>query len=185
MGDSQNNADEGAATKAKDGARAYLGAAAGCLAIAGTILTVFVALPFAIIAFAFWAAEGSWNFEGDRNIRYWLFVSGKRAERLGLVAPTEKPVRYSVGLPEGNFPGWTIMTYDSKATPDEVIEAYAKRCETLSGKVSGRPPVNPKENMIAAHLECEFAGYLTAGFYAERASSSELSEVSLRVWGRE
>ena len=34
-------------------------------------------------------------------------------------------------------------------------------------------------------IECEFAGYLTAEFYAERTSSSPVTEVGLRVWGME
>ena len=183
MGDLPDKA--GDATAPKDGGdRRRLSGLPGCLVAIGVILTIFVGFPYAFLAFAFWAADGSWDFEGDGNFRYWLFVSGKRAEKLGLVAPTEKPVKYSVSGSDGNFPGWTIVQYESKAAPADVIAAYAKRCENLKAKVTERPD-EPKEGTIAARIECEFAGYLTADFYAERTSSSPLTEVGLRVWGME
>ena len=131
------------------------------------------------------AADGSWDFEGDRNFRYWLFVSGKRVETLGLVAPTDKPVIFSFRGSDGNFPGWTVVQYESKAAPADVIGAYAKRCESLKAKVTERPASEPKEGVIAARIECEFTGYLTAEFFAERTSSSPVTEVGLRVWGHE
>ena len=138
MGNSPDNA--GDATASKDGGeRRRRSALPGCLVVIGTILMVFVGLPYAFLVLLFWAAEGSWDFEGDRNFRYWLFVSGKRVEKLGLVAPTEKPVRYSFRGSDGNFPGWTVVHYESKAAPAEVIDAYAKRCESLKAKVIERP----------------------------------------------
>lgn len=150
----------------------------------GVILFVFVGLPYALLALLFWAADGSWDFEGDRSVRYWMFVSGKRTEQLGLVAQTEKPVTYSFRGSDGNFPGWTVVGYESNATPAEIIAAYAKRCESLKAKVIERP-AELKEGTIAARIECEFTGYLTADLYAERTSSSPVTEVSLRVWGME
>ena len=183
MGDSPDKA--GDATASKDGGQPRARSALpGCLVVIGVILTFFVGLPYAFLAFLFWAADGSWDFEGDNNFRYWLFVSGKRTEKLGLVAPTDKPVKYSFSGSDGNFPGWTVVNYESKAAPAEVIDAYAKRCESLKAKVAERP-AEPKEGTIAARIECEFVGYLTAEFFAERTLSSPATEVGLRVWGME
>ena len=183
MDDSPDKA--GDATASKDGGQPRARSALpGCLAVIGMILTIFVGLPYAFLVLLFWAAEGSWDFEGDRNFRYWLFVSGKRTEQLGLVARTDKPVRYSFRVSDGNFPGWTAVSYESTAAPADVIAAYAKRCESLKAKVIERP-AEPKEGTIAARLECEFTGYLTVDFYADRTPSSPVTEVDLRVWGME
>src|SRR5262245_48613690 len=133
MGDSQDSAGQGepAADSGKRGAeRGPRSAAAGCLIVAGAIFTFFVVVPYALLAFAFWAADGSWDFEGDNRWRYWWFVKGGRAEKLGLIAPTDKLVKYSFRGSDGNFPGWTVVMYESKAAPDEIIDAYAKRCES-------------------------------------------------------
>lgn len=184
MGDSPDKA--GDTNAANDGGKRHRRSALpGCLVAIGMILLVFVGLPYAFLAFLFWAADGSWDFEGDKNFRYWMFVSGKRVEKLGLVAPADKPVKYSFRGSDGNFPGWTIVQYESKAAPADVIAAYAKRCESLQAKVTERPVSEPKEGTIAARIECEFTGYLTAEFFAERTSSSPLTEVGLRVWGME
>jgi len=183
MGDSSKNADHATGPN-PDRGRRQVHALPGCLVALATLLILFVGIPYALLALAFWAADGSWDFEGDKSFRYWFFISGKRAEKLGMVLPTDKPVKYSVSESDGNFPGWAIVQYESKAAPAEVIEAYAKRCESLKAKVTERP-AEPKAGTIAARLECEFAGYLTAEFYAEQTSSSPVSEVSLRVWGRE
>jgi hypothetical protein len=184
MGDSPDNTGDATAPK-ESGRGSRLSGLPGCLAAIGLILFVFVGLPYAFLVLLFWVGEGSSDFEGDRNFRYWLFVSGKRAEKLGLVTPTEKPVKYSVSGSDGNFPGWTVVQYESKAGPADVIAAYAERCESLKAKVIERPASEPKEGTIAAYIECEFAGYLTADFFAERTSSSPVTEVSLRVWGME
>ena len=184
MGDSPDNAGDAAAPK-EGGERRRRSALPGCLAAIGVILTILVGLPYAFLALAFWANDGSWDFEGDGNFRYWLFVSGKRTEQLGLVAQTEKPVKYSSRGADGNFPGWTVVMYESKAAPADVIDAYAKRCESLKAKVTERPVSGPKEGKIAMLIECEFANYLTADLYAERTSSSPVTEVSVRVWGME
>ncbi len=160
---------------------------AGCapwLVLPG-ILLVFLGIPYALLALAFWSVEGSWDFEGDRSFRYWSFVSGKRVERLGVVAPTDKPVKYSVRGSDGNFPGWAIVIYESKAAPDAVIDAYAKRCESLKAKVTERGAPERKEDKISVSLACEFEDYHTAEFQAERKSSSSISDVALRVWGRD
>ncbi len=86
---------------------------------------------------------------------------------------------------DGNFPGWAVVQYESKAAPAEVIAAYAKRCERLKAKVTGRKAPEQTDDKVGLHLDCEFKRYLTAGFYAERKSTSAVSEVSLRVWGME
>jgi hypothetical protein len=70
------------------------------------VVTVMLAIPLALVAAAFWAAEGSWDFEG-RGFKYWVFVKGTRLERLGAVEPVGV-IRYSISIGEGNFPGWTL-----------------------------------------------------------------------------
>lgn len=153
------------------------------LVVLGTLLTVFVVLPFSLLAFAFWAAEGSWDFEAG-SFRYWVFMKGSRAEKLGLVSPTGKPVTYSVRLGEGNFPGWTVIQYESSLPPAEVMDVYAKRCEAMKLKINVHgTPDDVKPPVAAARLVCEFEPYLDAEFYAERKTPEALSEVGLRIWG--
>jgi hypothetical protein len=182
MGDSPNNAGE--ASKPESPVH-HLSPVAGCLVVLATVLTFFVVVPYAVLAFAFWSADGSWDFEGDGSFRYWYFYKGSRAAKLGLVEPTDKPVKYSVSESDGNFPGWTVIQYESKAAPAQVIDDYAKRCEDLKAKVTERKEEEPKDGKTGIRLECEFKGYLTAEFFAERAASAQISEVGLRVWGRE
>ncbi|MBZ0147720.1 MAG: hypothetical protein K8F62_09295 [Pseudorhodoplanes sp.] len=73
--------------------RRFRRALPGRLVALAALLIGFVGVTYALLAFAFWAADGSWDFEGDKSFRYWFFVSGKRAETLGVVAPTDKPVQ--------------------------------------------------------------------------------------------
>jgi hypothetical protein len=156
----------------------------GCLIPSVVVLLLLVGLPYAFLAFAFWAVEGSWDFEGRNNLRYWLFVKGTRVERLGLIAPTQAPASYSVRLQEGNFPGWTVVIYRSTAEPDAVAKAYAQRCREMGLKITRGPEPNrygDEEN--GASLVCEIEPYLDAEFHAGRKPGETTSEVSMRVWG--
>jgi hypothetical protein len=184
MGDSSKNADHATGPN-PDRGRRQVHALPGCLVALATLLILFVGIPYALLALAFWAADGSWDFEGDKSFRYWFFISGKRAEKLGVVVPTDKPVKYSVSESDGNFPGWVIVQYESKAAPAEVIEFYAKRCGAEKATVIKRTEPKQDGDKIRVELDCEFPSFHTAEFLAERTSSSELSKVSLRVWGRE
>jgi hypothetical protein len=166
------------------GGHGCIGALATFLAVLGSVLVVFVGIPFALIGFAFWSAEGAWEFEG-RGLYYSLFMSGSRAERLGLVEPIAGTVKYSVSLQEGTFPGWAVIGYDSKAAPEAIIEAYAQNCLRLKARITERTASAPTEDKAVSDLACEFEAYLTAEFRAERMPSSSHSRVGMRVWGRE
>jgi hypothetical protein len=156
----------------------------GCLIPLGIALLGLVVLPYSFIAFLFWAAEGSWDFEGRDNWRYWTFVKGSRTERLGLIAPADKSAKYSVRLQEGNFPGWTVVIYRSMAAPDAIAEAYAKRCREMNFKVTRGPqPRVLEDDETGAELECEIEPYLDIQVYAGRKPGDATSAVSLRVWG--
>ena len=109
----------------------------GCLVAIRAVWSFLpsVGLPYAFLALAFWAADGSWDFEGDNNnFRYWLFVSGKQVEEARIGGADRESGQYSVSGSDGNFPGRTIVQYESKAAPAEVIDAYTKRCESLKAK---------------------------------------------------
>ena len=160
----------------------------GCLyallpvALAGLM---FLVVPYLLIATLFWAADGDWRFEG-RGFRYWLFVKGSRLERLGLIEPGPAPVRYSIGLQEGTFPGWSVMQYDSAAQPFAVAETYAKRCRALKLAIIDGPRADStEEGGNAALLKCEIEKYLDVEVYAERKDGAALTEVGVRVWGSE
>lgn len=184
MGDSSRNTDQTAAPD-PDGERPrHLGTLPAFLIALTSVLFVFIGLPYAFLVSVFWAADGSWNFEG-RGVRYWLFVSGTRTERLGLVAPAGGAPKYSVGLQEGTFPGWAIVSYESGASPAEIIDKYAQRCGNVNAKVIERPAPEQKVDTVSASLVCEFEPYINAEFFAERTSPSAKSQVSMKVWGRE
>jgi hypothetical protein len=156
----------------------------GCLIPLGTALLLLVVLPYAFIAFLFWATEGSWDFEGRASWRYWVFVKGSRLDKLGFVAPTSAQPRYSVSLQEGTFPGWTVLTYRSTASPDAIVEAYAKHCREMGLTVTRGPqPKTLNGDETGAELVCEIQPYLNAEFYTGRKPGGTQSEVSVRVWG--
>lgn len=159
----------------------------GCLYLlipAGVVLLFFVVIPFSLIATLFWAADGDWRFEGQ-GFRHWLFVKGSRLEQLGFVAPTDAPAKYSIGLQEGNFPGWSIVQYDSTAQPLAVAERYAQRCRDLKLAVIDGPRPEPKEGVDVGRVTCEIEKYLDIEVYAERKEGDTATEVNVRVWGSE
>jgi hypothetical protein len=146
-------------------------------------IAVVLATPVGLLWVLFWAADGSWEFEGQSGVRHWLFIKGKWIDRIGLVEPAG-PARYSVRLQEGNFPGWAVLNYDSSAAPAAILNAYAERCRTLGLKVTKEPAVW-EHGPDGMYLECEIEKYIDAQFVAERKPPAQLTEVSLRVWGRD
>ena len=151
-------------------------------AVLAVALVLMVALsPFLLIAFAFWAADGAWRFEGDSGVRYWMFVQGTRLERLGFVERAGPP-RYSISLQEGNFPGWSILSYDSNAQPAAILATYAQHCNDMSLKVT-KGPIVSEYNADTLILVCEIEKYLDAEFAAKQKPPPELTHVTLRVWG--
>lgn len=140
------------------------------------VLTGMVAVPFAVIATAFWAADGSWNFEG-RGFKYWMFVQGSRLERLGTIEPADT-VKYSISIQEGNFPGWSIATYESDAQPEKIISHYGERCRAMKFKI-----IEDKSDPRRAEMTCEIEVYLNVEILAERASDAAASKVFVKVWG--
>lgn len=158
----------------------------GCLtALIPLALVAFIvlAIPYLFLATLFWAADGDWQFEG-RGFRYWLFVKGSRLEQLGFVAPTPVPAKYSIGLQEGNFPGWSIVQYESSAQPFAIAEAYEQRCTAMKLTVIEPPKAeSTEEGGNAASLTCEIEKYLDVEVYAERKDGVAHTEVSVRVWG--
>lgn len=156
----------------------------GCLIPLGTALLLLVVLPYSVIAFLFWAAEGSWDFEGQDNLRYWLFVKGSRTERLGLVSPTNAPVKYSVSLQEGTFPGWTVLSYHSNAEPEAIVAAYAERCRGMGLTITRGPGPSTGDSLAAeAELVCQIRPYIDAEFHAGRRLGETTTKVGVRVWG--
>lgn len=148
------------------------------------IVASIIAAPFGLLAAAFWAAEGSWDFEGRSGVRHWLFIKGKWIDRLGFVEMTGGAPQYSVSLQEGTFPGWAVLRYDSSALPPAILDAYAERCRKLGLKVT-KGPMPSEYTANALFLECEIEPYIDAQFLAERKPSAERTEVNVRVWGRD
>lgn len=156
----------------------------GCLIPLGTALLVLVVLPYGLIAFLFWAAEGSWDFEGPGGWRYWMFAKGSRLDRLGLVSPAPAPPQYSVSLQEGNFPGWRVLSYRSTASPEAIVGTYAQRCREMKLKITRGPqPKVHDGDETGAELVCEIEPYLDVEVYAGRKTGAITSEVGVRVWG--
>jgi hypothetical protein len=147
------------------------------------VIAAVFATPVGLLWVLFWTTEGAWEFEGQSGVRHWLFIKGKWIDRLGLVEQAG-PARYSVSLPEGTFPGWAVLNYDSSAPPAMILDTYAERCRKLGLKVTKEPAVW-EHGADGMYLECEIEKYLDAQFVAERKPPAELTEVSLRVWGRD
>jgi hypothetical protein len=150
--------------------------------VLAVVLTVMVAIPFALLATAFWAADGSWDFEG-RGFKYWMFVQGTRLERLGTVEPTSA-LKYSISLGEGNFPGWNIVSYESAALPEKIISFYGERCTKLNLRIIENKS-EQKPNSTRAEMTCEIEKYLDVEILAERETDANVSKVFLKVWGSE
>lgn len=146
------------------------------LLVFAIVVVPVLVTPYFLIAALFWAAEGSWDFEG--GWRHWLFVKGSRLDRLGLVAPVGAPPKYSYAMQEGTFPGWTVVGYHSSAMPGAVAAAYADRCRAMKLKVTAN-----KSDAGVASLKCEIHPYLDVELHAERAPQAPLTQVNLRVWG--
>lgn len=161
--------------------------ALGCLQtllVAGGILALLAAVPYAMLWTLFWSASGSWDMEGNGNLRHWLLVKGSMLDRLGVVAQTEKPASYSVRFQEGTFPGWRVIAYESAASPQDVVATYAERCGALALRVTRRAPaVGSGADREALFLECEIEPYLDVQVVAERKVSATVTEISMRVWG--
>jgi hypothetical protein len=149
------------------------------------VLAIIVALPYAFLWTLFWLASESWDFEGNSGLRHWLLVKGSRLDRLGLVAPTSSPPRYSVSFQEGTFPGWRVLVYVSSAPPPAIVAAYAERCGAMGLKVTKREVsvANNDAEATEATLVCEIEPYIDAEFHAERKPLAADSKVSVRVWG--
>lgn len=151
----------------------------------GAATFVFAVAPFSIIAFLFWAADGSWEFEGRSGLRYWLLVGDSRLDQLGLVSPepSSQP-RYSVRLQEGTFPGWRVLSYRSTEQPETIVATYAKRCSEMGLKIAAGPRPETFEGEDAgASLVCEIETFLDAEFHAGRKAGGTTTDVSVRVWG--
>jgi hypothetical protein len=155
----------------------------GFLVPLATALLLMVILPFGFLAFVFWAADGSWDFEGRDGVRYWVFVKGSRLERFGLIEPTNEPGKYSVSLQDGTFPGWSVLTYRSTAMPEAVIAAYAQRCREMGLKITREAHSKPDDGTAGGvALVCEIKPYIDAEFQAQRKPGEVSTEVGLRVW---
>lgn len=149
-----------------------------------SIVALIAAVPYALLWTLFWAASGSWDFEGSGGLKRWLLVTGSRLDHLGFVAQTRAPATYSVSLQEGTFPGWHVVSYDSTASPDDIVAAYADRCTAMGVRITERKPAQsnvpgPEE----ATLVCEIERYIDAEVLAERKVSATVTNVSMRVWG--
>ena len=154
------------------------------LLLAGSVVALMAAVPYALLWTLFWAASGSWDFDGNHSLKRWLLVKGSRLEQLGLVALAMAPARYCVRFQEGTFPGWRVVSYDSSASPADIIAAYADRCTAMGLRITKREPVSrTAAGDEEAFLECEIEPYLDVQVSAERKVSATLAGVSMRVWG--
>ena len=149
-----------------------------------SVVALLAVVPYALLCTQFWAASGSWDFEGSGGLKRWLLVTGSRLDQLGFVAETTAPARYSVRFQEGTFPGWRVVGYASTASPADIIAAYADRCIAMGLRITVREPARSTvPGNQEATLVCEIERYIDAEILAERKVSATVTNVSLRVWG--
>ena len=142
----------------------------------GLLLAAVFIGPWLLIGFAFWAADGAWTFQGH-GLAHWVFVRGSRLDKLVEVERDGQPVRYSVSLQEGNFPGWSIATYTSRASPSQIGATYAERCRTLGFKITQQTTDGDQTVLV-----CEIELYLDVEMLARKPASGA-TEVTLKAWG--
>lgn len=157
------------------------------IVIAAVALGLALLGPLLLVPALLWAVDGSWTVDGV-GLRYWVLVKGSRLERLGAVEATGFP-SYQIDLEDGTFPGWRIARYQSRATPDAVVAAYAQRCREMDFKVAApappaAPPAEPRVG-AEARLACEIEPYLDVQVHAERQPGDPATRVVVRVWGSE
>jgi len=143
------------------------------------LLLVVVTSPFTLLGFAFWAADGSWEFAGD-GFRHWVFIKGTTVDRLGFVAATGEPPRYVVRQGEGTDPGAIFAVYDSRATPSDIVGTYAERCRALGTAVKKQEVAADTNH---AKLVCEGDPAVTSAddvwIIAERAAKASGTEARI------
>ena len=140
------------------------------------LVLVLVTSPITLLGFAFWAADGNWEFAGG-GFRHWLFVKGSTVDRLGFVTATAEPARYVVRLGEGNDPGEVAMEYESGAAPEQVVDVYAERCRALGIAVKKRTVA---ADAAEARLVCESANLSDDVFLvAKRTAGASTTQVRI------
>ena len=154
-------------------------------ALIGALLMAVFA-PFLMIAAAMWMVDGTWAFEG-RGLRYWLFVSGSRLERIGLVSPAANTIQYRVDLEEGNFPGTRAVSYASPTEPGAVMAYYEGQCGAMGYKITRRTRATGAslEAQPGEMLVCEIEPYLDVEVLTRRAPGETVTSVVVKVWGSE
>lgn len=144
----------------------------------GLLVAAIFLGPWLLMGLAIWAADGPWTFEGS-GIAHRLLVRGSHLDRLGEVQAAG-PVRYSVSLRDGTFPGWRIASYPSRAEPADVAATYADRCRAYGFRITRQ--TQETQNASRAVLVCEIEPDLDVEVAAE-ATPGTLTAVSLKVWG--
>ena len=149
------------------------------IVVSVALAVAIVTSPVTLLGLAFWAAGGSWEFDGG-GLRHWLFVKGSTVDRLGFVAATGKPARYVVRLAEGTDPGAIFVAYDSRAMPGDVISAYAERCRALGIVVRKQAAaVNSAEATLVCEGDRAVAWADDVWVIAARAAGASSTEVRI------
>jgi hypothetical protein len=132
------------------------------LVVVAVLLAIIVGVPYAFLWTLFWIASDSWDFEGSSALKHWLLVKGSRIDRLGLVAPTTRPARYSVRFQEGTFPGWRVVGYESSVLPPAIISTYAERCRAMGLRITRNETASLGNDAdgTEATLVCEIEPYM-------------------------
>jgi hypothetical protein len=97
------------------------------------LLAYVLAVPagFAsLMILSLWLSDSTHEF-GPWDPRYLLLVHGTEIERLGLIQPLDGSVRYSATGLDGNSPAHVFVSYSSRVSPEQLIEAYSMRCGAI------------------------------------------------------
>jgi hypothetical protein len=147
-----------------------------------TTIVVVLLVSWLLMAGVMWSSTHTWEFEGA-GLRHWLFVRGSRLEKLGFVAPTDTSPLYTIQPAEGTFPGWSFVSYESSAMPEEINTHYEAGCREMGFAITSKDGrEGPPATLV---LICEIEPYLDIEVVASRDRAASRSKVAVKVWGME
>jgi len=111
---------------------------------------------------------------GPWDPRYLLLIHGTSIGELGLLDPAPDSVAYAGQGQDGTAPAYAYVTFRTGLAPQQVIDAYSLRCETIQLATRRLPDEAQKLRLV-----CEREGVEIA---IEADRSEDVTEVAIGGW---